>query len=278
MRVVVAGLGLMGTAYAERLAEQGFTVLPWSHRRSAAEELAKRLGTRPATDEDVREADVVIAAGWGDEYLLEVARLASNGKSILVNTETVTPRASLEAGGLVGRERYVEAPVAAGPSVARAGRLPVIVAYWSRNAWEKAKPVIEALAETIIEAGEPPSAMVVKLGFNNTLFTIVAGLAQSLRLLSAWGVDPSILKRLMESTWMRVIIERYWRRGLEGREPHFRIAGTVKDLRYAVEAALEKGEVLTVSYAALAEYARCMRRVGDNVDYTKILRCGVERA
>ncbi len=274
---MVAGLGLMGTAYVERLAEEGFTVLPWSHRRGAAEELAAKIGSRPASDEDLRTADVVLVAGWDDDYLLEVARLASRGSSILVNAETVTPKASLEAGEIVGKERYVEAPVAAGPAVARAGKLPVIVAYWSRGAWSRARPVIEALAGTIIEAGEPPSAMVVKLGFNNTLFTIVAGLAQSLRLLAAWGVDPEKLKELMESTWMRIIIERYWRRGLEGREPHFRIAGTVKDLGYVVRAALEKGEVLPVSYAALAEYARCMARVGDRVDYTKVLKCGLER-
>ena len=96
--MVVAGLGLMGSAYAERLAEKGFSVSLWSHRRGAAEELAKRIGASIASDEDLRSADVVIVAGWDDDYLLEIARRAADGTSVLVNTETVTPRASIEAG------------------------------------------------------------------------------------------------------------------------------------------------------------------------------------
>ncbi len=273
MRVVVAGLGLMGSAYAERLAEKGFRVSLWSHRRSAAEELAKRIGGRVASDDDLKNADVVLVAGWDDEYLVEVARKASGGTSILVNMETVTPRASLEAGEIVGRGRYVEAPVAAGPGVARKGRLPVILAYWDKGAWEKAKPVIEALAAAIIEAGEPPRAMVVKLAFNNVLFTTVAGVAQGVGLLSAWGVDLDVLKRLMESTWMKVIVERYWDRGLKGVETHFRIEGAAKDLMYAVEAGFEKGYDMPVSYAAFTLYSRCSRKLGSRVDYTRVMEC-----
>ena len=271
--MVVAGLGLMGSAYAERLAEKGFNVSLWSHRRGAAEELAKRIGASIASDEDLRSADVVIVAGWDDDYLLEIARRAADGTSVLVNAETVTPRASIEAGRIVGRRRYVEAPVAAGPGVARKGKLPVIVAYWEREAWGKAKPVIEALAATIIEVGEPPRAMVVKLAFNNILFTTVAGVAQSIGLLSAWGIDPDILRRLMESTWMKVIVERYWERGLRGVETHFRIEGAAKDLMYAVEAAYERGRSLPLSYSAYTLYTECARRLGGRIDYTRVMEC-----
>ena len=274
MRVVVAGLGLMGSAYAERLAEKGFKVSLWSRRAAAAAKLAEKLGGSVASDEDLRNADVVIVAGWDDEYLIDVARRAAGGKSILVNMETVTPNASVEAGTIVGRTRYVEAPVAGGPGVARKGKLPAIIAYWDKGAWERARPVVEALAETIIEAGEPPSAMIVKLGFNNILFTTVAGVAQSISLLRAWGVDIELLKKLMESTWMRVIVERYWERGLRGKEPHFRIEGAVKDLAYTVQAAAEKNHEMSLTYAAYALYTRCMRRMGRNVDYTRVMECG----
>jgi len=232
-----------------------------------------------ATPDDLRAPDtIVLVAGWDDEYLLEAARLVKDGSSILVNMETVSPRASLEAGMLVGKSRYVEAPVAAGPGVARRGQLPVIVAYWDRAAWEKARPAIEALAAKIVETGEPPTAMVVKLAFNNLLFTIVAGFSESVGLVASWGIDPAKLRELMESTWMRVIVERYWERGMKPGHLHFRLAGTCKDLRYAHEAALEKGWLMPASYGALTDCTRCLEEEGGDVDYTSVLRCAVRRA
>ncbi len=272
-------MGLMGRAYAERLVERGFNVLLYSARQRAAEELASRIGARLAGREDLLSEDsVLLVAGWDDEYLLRTARMVQNGRSVFVNMETVTPRASLEAEGIVGTERYVEAPVAGGPRVAREGKLPVIAAYRSRAAWLKAKPVLEALAATILEVGEPPAAMIVKLGFNNLLFSIIAGMADSVRLVEAWGVGAEKLRELMEATWMKVLVERYWSRAWNPDRPHFRLAGAVKDLAAALEAGLERGSRLPVTMAALNEYMEAVERCGTgDIDYTGVVKCLVRR-
>ncbi len=279
MKVVVVGLGLMGQAYAERLVERGFNVLLYSTRRGAAEDLASRIGAKPASREDLLSEDsVLLVAGWDDEYLLRVARMVQDGRSILVNMETVTPRASLEAERIVGVERYIEAPVAGGPRVAREGKLPVIAAYRSRETWLKAKPVLEALAATILEVGEPPAAMVVKLGFNNLLFSIVAGMADSVRLVEAWGVEAEKLRELMEATWMKILVERYWGRAWNPDKPHFRLAGAVKDLAAALQAGVERGSRLPVTMAALNEYMEAVERCGtSDIDYTGVVKCLARR-
>ena len=268
----------MGTAYAERLSEKGFTLLLYSRRPHAARELATRLGARVASESDLLEPDtIVVNAGWDDEYLISLANLVRQGHSILVNTATVSPAASLKAGRIVGESRYLEAPVAGGPGVAREGKLPIIIAYWDKAVYDKARLVIEALASTVIHAGEPPRAMVVKLAFNNLLFTAIAGFASSMRLDASWGIDLDVFKRLLESTWLRVIVERYWERALTERPASFRLAGAIKDLYLALGAHAEKGSPASSTMGALNEYLEAMRVCGGDVDYTNVVRCNLEK-
>ncbi len=276
MRIIIAGLGRMGAAYAERLSKTGFTVLLYSRRPGAAQELAVKLNAGVASREDLLDKDsIVINAGWDDEYLLHLAEIISKGSSTLVNTATVSPRASLRAAELVGRDRYVEAPVAGGPGVAREGKLPIIVAYWVEKVYRVVEPVLKALASNIIYAGGPPAAMVVKLAYNNLLFTLIAGFSSSMRLVCMWGVDINVFKELLRSTWLRVIVERYWERALSSRPASFRIAGAVKDLYLATGAHAEKGSPASPTLGALNEYLEAMRACGEDVDYTNVVRCNM---
>ncbi|WP_353509654.1 NAD(P)-binding domain-containing protein [Intrasporangium sp.] len=89
-RVAVLGLGRMGSAMAERLADQGLVVRAWSRRPRDV----VNVDLRPSATEAVRGADVVILALFDGvacrEVLLQCLDAIADD-AVVVNTSTVGP-------------------------------------------------------------------------------------------------------------------------------------------------------------------------------------------
>jgi 3-hydroxyisobutyrate dehydrogenase len=192
MQVAVIGLGAMGLAMAERLAERGEAVRGWD-RDPARRRLAEAAGVAVA-EEAATGAEVVILSLPNDEAVRAVAAtLPAAGMmadGVVVDTSTVapeTPRALAPRFAATGLA-WLDAPVSGGPHGARAGRLTMMVGG-EAEALARAMPVLEAIAAKVVHVGTSGAGAVAKLANNLLVAAHLLTAAEVLRLARRAGVD-----------------------------------------------------------------------------------------
>jgi len=196
LRVGFVGAGRMGFPMVGRLAAAGHDLVVHARRPGVATALAG-LGIRHTAElaEAAVGADVLLLCVFSDEQLNEIAEpLAAALPAGAVFASHVTGRESVLR-SLAARFpaiHVVDAPVSGGLDEIRAGRLTVLLGG-EPAARARARDVVRAYADPVIETGELGSALAVKL-VNNFLFAAnVQLMAEAVRLGEALGVAPGQL-------------------------------------------------------------------------------------
>ena len=159
------GLGNMGLPMARNLIKAGHTVTGYDLSTAASDRFASDGGVAAtALDMACMGADAIITmlpAGKDvrDVYLQRGGVLASAQQdALLIDASTIdveTARA-VAAAAQVNELSMVDAPVSGGVAGAEAGTLTFMVGG-SDRAFERAKPILEAMGKTIVHAGGPGS-------------------------------------------------------------------------------------------------------------------------
>lgn len=196
--VAILGLGRMGSAMARALAGGDVDLVLWNRGAERARTVAADLGGRvvgsPA--EAAAAADVAItmladggavASVWeGPDGMLAGAR----GGSVLVDMSTVPPD-TLRAYADRAREAgagILDAPVSGSVSLAEAGKL-TIMAGGEADALERARPVLDRLAQQVFHMGRLGSGHAMKLAVNGVIFSLNNALSEALVLAEGAGID-----------------------------------------------------------------------------------------
>jgi len=193
-RVGFVGAGRMGMPMVERLAATEADLVVYARRPEAQAEL-DRLGVRHTAElaQAAAGTDVLLLCLFSDEQLNQIDQpLLSALPDGAVLASHVTGRASTLQ-GLASRfpgVQLVDAPVSGGPGEILAGKLTVLLGG-APEARARARAVIGAYADPVIETGELGSALAVKL-VNNFLFAANVQLAAAaVKLGEALGIDPA---------------------------------------------------------------------------------------
>ena len=224
-KVAVIGLGSMGYGIATSILRaghqtHGFDVVAAQMERFQAE------GGAPG-----RPADV---AGGLDAVVIVVLNAAQT-ESVLFGQDGIAPR--LKPGAVVvacatvapdfARRMaarcagcgllYLDAPISGGPVKAADGLLSVM-ASGSEAAFAAARPVLDAIAETVFELGGDPGAGSAMKAVNQLLAGVhIAAMAEALTFGITQGVTPAkfleVISKCAGTSWM-----------LENRAPHI-VAG-----------------------------------------------------
>jgi 3-hydroxyisobutyrate dehydrogenase len=197
MKVGIAGLGNMGRAMAERLEEEGVSLVVWNRSPGKAEGLAEEVATTPA--ELAGRVDVILSVLANDAATDEVyfgpEGFLSEGLdgTLIVEFCTQSPdrsealaKAVAEAGG-----SYLECPVGGTVAPARAGKL-LGLAGGTAEDFERARPVLEKLTRRLEYMGPVGSGAAMKLSINLPLMVYWGALGEALGLARAGGIDPSL--------------------------------------------------------------------------------------
>jgi putative dehydrogenase len=164
MKVGVIGLGSMGLGIATSIAKRGIPVSGYDLTSEAAVDLVEAGGifARSAMEaaQDVDALVVVIVnAAQADSVLYAEGGAAAKMKrgGVIVVCVTMAPQdarllaSKAAAMGLL----YLDAPISGGSTKAAAGQLTVM-ASGSAEAFDKAQPILSAIAATIHRLGEAP--------------------------------------------------------------------------------------------------------------------------
>jgi 3-hydroxyisobutyrate dehydrogenase len=203
VRVGLLGVGLMGSAMAHRLLDQGISVIAWDRDGEHARALEDR-GGEPA--EGPRE--VVSGAGIVITMLPTAAVILDVVEPLLEDWPEGTIWLQMSSVGAAEADqltqvaeahavRLVDAPVSGSTHPAEKGAL-TILASGPDSARTAVEPVFEALASRVLWVGEAGMGSRLKLAANHWMIVMVTALAESMHLCQAMGLDQQQFIALLD--------------------------------------------------------------------------------
>jgi 3-hydroxyisobutyrate dehydrogenase len=203
VRVGFLGIGLMGSAMAHRLLDQGIPVIAWDRDRERVRALEGRGGARAAgPGEVVSGAGVVITMLPTAEIVLDVIKPLLGDwpqRTIWLQMSSV---GAAEADQLARAAdahavTLVDAPVSGSTHPAEEGQL-TILASGPDSARTVLEPVFAALASRVMWVGEAGMGSRLKLAANHWMISSVAALAESMHLCEAMGLNQQNFIELLD--------------------------------------------------------------------------------
>jgi 3-hydroxyisobutyrate dehydrogenase len=202
-RVGILGVGLMGSAMAGRLLDQGSAVIAWDRNPEPAHALEDR-GASAASEpaEVLRGTRAVITMLPTAEVILDVVEPLLEAwpkDTIWLQMSSV---GAAEADRLTQLAKahavtIVDAPVSGSTHPAEQGEL-TILASGPASAQSPLEPIFDALASRVLWVGEAGVGSRLKLVANHWMITNVAALAESMRFCETMGLDQRHFKALLD--------------------------------------------------------------------------------
>ena len=285
--IAVLGTGVMGAPMARNLARAGLDVRAYNRTRARAEPLAADgVTVHDEAAEAVRGADVVltmladgdaVGAVMADEGVLD----AMADDAVWIQASTVGVRAADELAELAaGRGvAYVDAPVSGTKQPAEEGKLTVL-ASGPQDVRERLAPVFDAVAARVVWLGEAGAGSRMKMVVNTWLLALVEGLAESVALAEALGLDPMDFIGAIEGGPVFAPYAKLKGTAMvqEAFEPSFALALAAKDARLAALAAGDAGLQLPLPATIAAQMQRGVDAGHGDQDMSATVRTARARA
>jgi 3-hydroxyisobutyrate dehydrogenase len=280
MKTGFIGLGAMGQPMARNLHRAGLLEGAWNRTASRAESLAAETGCRAfASPAELAGAcPVVVSCVSADDDLLEVVdalRPTLKPGSIVIDCSTVaadTARAAARRLAEVG-SAFLDCPVSGGVEGAKNATL-AIMCGGEADAFERARPVLEALGRTIVRMGPSGAGQATKATNQILCAGAIQVAAEAMAFAKAEGLPLDrvieILGKGAGSSWYFVHRAPFMARGEY--PAGFRLRLHDKDLRICREMAARHGAVLPVVETTLADYARLLADGRGEEDISTIFR------
>ena len=264
MKIGVIGLGSMGYGIATSLLRAGHQVYGADVNADAVKRLQGEGGETVSTATSAPDLDalviVVLNATQAEEVLFGNKGLAEflSVSAVVILCVTVAPDFARSLGkrctalGL----NFLDAPISGGSVKAAQGKLSVM-ASGTPSAFEKARPALDAMAETVFELGDSAGAGSAMKAVNQMLAGVhIAAMAEALTFGMTQGIAPEtfmkVIPRCAGTSWM-----------LENRAPHI-VSGDYtphsavdiwpKDLGIVLDAARASKFEAPITAAALQQF------------------------
>jgi 3-hydroxyisobutyrate dehydrogenase-like beta-hydroxyacid dehydrogenase len=218
MQVAVVGLGSMGYGIAGSLLAAGHATLGVDARPEPAARFRAEGGAPGTLEEAAPTLDalvVVVLNAAQTEAVLAGALPRLRPGAVVLSCATVAPdfARAMAAKAAAAGVLYLDAPISGGAARAAAGELSVM-ASGSAEAFAAARPLLDAMAETVFELGEEPGAGSAMKAVNQLLAGVhIAAMAEALTFGMTQGVAPArfleVISKCAGTSWM-----------LENRAPH----------------------------------------------------------
>lgn len=242
MRVGIAGLGKMGSAFAENLIDRGYDVRVWD-RSSDHVRAVVALGAEPAAtpEELVKGMDAVLIMLWDDAAAKEVSLAqivpASSPPTTIIEMSTLSPNMYQTLGQAAERKGldFLACPVLGSVDLARTGKI-VVLASGSEAAYARARELLEALGSTVTYVGPTGTSAFLKLANNAIIGIIAESLHELLTFCERAGVDANVAVESLTGAFGRIAGSKIQQLRDHDTRPRFSLDALHKDLLLARDA------------------------------------------
>ena len=280
-RVGIIGAGLMGTAFAQRLAAAGFGVAGYDVDAAKTAQITA-LGGKAAQSiaEIARECDPILLAVFSTDQVEEVVEkhllpvLGDHSDRILLCASTCDPDRIAALGGRVAARglRFLETPVsgtsaqvARGEGVGLIGGDPTIAA--------KIEPVLRGLFPTYFLIGKVGDGGRAKLAVNLILGLNRLALAEGLAFAERLGLDPAAFLDVARGSaaYSQIMDVKGDRMVDRAFAPEGRARQTLKDAQLMLDQARAVGQELPLLKVHAEVLEACLRAGEGELDNSVVI-------
>lgn len=280
MKAGFIGLGAMGMPMARNLHRAGLLAGAWNRTPAKAAALAAETGCRafesPAALAAACDAVVTCVSADGDLLAVVDSLCPTLRKgSLMIDCSTVAADTARTAAARVAASgsSFLDCPVSGGVEGARNATL-AIMCGGDEQAFERARPVLEALGKTLVRMGPSGSGQATKATNQILCAGAIQVAAEAMAFARAEGLP---LERVIEilgkgagSSWYFVHRAPFMARGEY--PAGFRVRLHEKDLRICRDMAARRGATLPIVEATLADYAKLIAAGHAEEDISTIFR------
>ena len=284
MKIGLVGLGRMGTAMAQRLSDNGFSVTGWDVNAERTKALAGRIGIAANPRAVAADSEIVISIITEDHGVRRIFT-GSNGflsgdvkGKLFIEMSTLQPMTGRELAPVVEGKgaRLIDAPVLGTIPQVKDGKLFALVGGRVEDL-ERAQPVLEKMTRRIAHMGPNGAGYAMKLAVNLGLGSYIQALSESLALGAKQGLAlEQMLDVLKEAPYASRWLES--KLGvLKGEKPEMTldIRTLRKDIMSAVATGALSGVPMPLSAGTLASLSAAVANgygAGDLGELPKFLR------
>lgn len=253
LAIGIVGLGLLGSAIAERLLQCGYNVTGFDLKADCCQTFQNLGGHVAASAVQVFQSSDVVVLSLPDSatvrQLIQSADAEWNPQ-LIIDTTTGRPQDSVAAAEeLAGHGvRYVDATVAGSSEQARRGEV-VVMAGGTPDAFVQALPILRCFSSQQFHTGPSGSGATVKLIVNLVLGLNRAVLAEGLNLARCCGVDLPLILEILQSgaAYSRVMDTKGQKMVEADFKPQARLDQHWKDVRLILQLGDERSAQLPLS-------------------------------
>lgn len=253
-RLGIVGLGLLGTALAERFAASGYSLLGYDISPAARDRL-KALGGQPVRsprDVAMECTRIVLSLPTADVAQRVVAEMlpVASAATIFIDTTTDLPERMVDLAKMVSAQHigYLDATI--GGSSAQVRQSDVIVmAGGDKAAFDACEELFDCFSRKTFYVGPCGSGAQLKLAVNMVLGLNRVALAEGLKFAEALGLDPAeVLDVLRASPAYSTVMDTKGDKMLnEDFEPQAKLSQHLKDVRLMLKTGIEHGAKLPMT-------------------------------
>ncbi|AAY35760.1 3-hydroxyisobutyrate dehydrogenase [Pseudomonas syringae] len=288
MNIAFIGLGNMGAPMARNLIRAGHALQVFDLNKSVLAEFAE-LGAQVS--------DSPAQAAQGTELVITMLPAAAHVRSVYLNDDgvlkgispgvpavdcsTIDPQTIRDIAAVAAQQGVVlgDAPVSGGTGGAQAGTLTFMVGG-SAGHFAVLKPVLEQMGRNIVHCGDVGTGQIAKICNNMLLAISMIGVAESMALGNALGIDTEVLAGIINTStgrcwsseaynpWPGIVESAPSSRGYSG---GFGAELMLKDLGLATEAARSAHQPVILGAVAQQLYQAMSLRGDGGKDFSAII-------
>ena len=261
-RIGFIGLGLMGSAMAQRLLDRGHELAVLGNRDRRGVEAATERGAREAANarDAAQGAEIVmLCMGTSDQVearmrgadgviagLEDGAVVVDFGTSLPASTKALAEEVAAKGGA------YLDAPLGRTPSHGREGKLNIMGAG-DRAAFDRVRPVLDDLGENVFHLGPSGAGHTIKLVNNFFAMTTANAMSEAFAMADRAGIARQDLYDVMSAgplhSGMMDFVKAYAVDG-DAEKLAFTIRNAAKDVGYYRQMAEALGAATIMSACA----------------------------
>jgi 3-hydroxyisobutyrate dehydrogenase len=290
MKIGFIGLGRMGSGMAQNLLKAGYQMTVFDAQPENCKPFVAEGAMAPSTVKDLaRCVDIVFTSLPGPKEMQDIAMrddgLFSNMRegTVWFDLTTNSPTVLKQIGKQFA-ERHItllDAPVSGGPGGAKSGKLAIYVGG-DRVAFEKYKPVLDAIGDQVMYVGALGAATAAKLVHNTASFVTRMVIAEVFALGVKAGVEPLELWHAIRmgaigrARTFDVIGDHYLQSKYDPASFALRLAH--KDLTLGLDLARDLNVPMKYTQAAFEDYEAALERGWHDRDSRSPMELVNERA
>ncbi len=253
-KIGLVGVGLLGTALAERFQAAGYTVFGYDLDPVARDRL-KALGgrlVRSAKDVAIECTRIVLSlpnADVAEQVIQEMLPVASSA-TIIIDTTTGMPDKMVKMAEMVSAQNigYLDATVGGSSEQARKGEV-IVIAGGEEKAFQECEEIFQCFARETFHVGPSGSGAKIKLAVNLVLGLNRAVLAEGLKFAESCGLNSEeVLKVLRASPAYSLVMDTKGDKMLQDEfQPEAKLSQHLKDVQLILTMGSKHGAKLPLT-------------------------------